>query len=321
MKEKRVYKKYQRSAFIKFGFRKLMRKCHIKWTVPKPKYDASFKRLDIEGAQRKIERIVLEGKPALISRFGGNETVCTAEAIGIELGVRKHFSEKTMKNINRNAGVFPCTEEFLLRYGMISKAAAKQVDLLGVWNTRMQDYLINEVCRKGIDLTALMNLEPYYSRSPWTAALKGKKVLVIHPFKKTIEEQYNKRTLLFENPNILPEFDLTVIKAVQTIAYGKDDRFKDWEEALEYMYSEAQKVNFDVAILGCGAYGMPLGAKLKEYGKVAIHFGGAVQLMFGIKGKRWDNQPAGKLYNDYWVRPLMEETPKNAHIIENACYW
>lgn len=321
MREIYKYKTYLLKDFLKFGFRKVMRKCHIKWTIPRPKYDDSFKWFDLEGTQRKIEQIIFEGKPALVSRFGGNEAICTAEAIGIEIGARKHFSKKIKIRIHRNAGVFPCNEENFFRYGMITKEAAKKVDLLGVWNTRMQNYLINEVCRKGIDLTSLSYLEPYYSNSPWTTALKGKKVLVIHPFKKSIEQQYNKRTLLFENPDMLPEFDLSVIKAVQTIADEKDERFKDWEEALNYMYSEAKKIDFDVAIIGCGAYGMPLAAKIKDYGKVAIHLGGATQLLFGVKGGRWDNQPAGKLYNEHWVRPLKEETPKNFNIVENACYW
>ena len=48
------------------------------------------------------------------------------------------------------------------------------------------------------------------------------------------------------------------------------------------------KIDFDVAIIGCGAYGFPLAAKLKQAGKQAIHLAGATQLLFGIKGKRWE---------------------------------
>ena len=126
---------------------------------------------------------------------------------------------------------------------------------------------------------------------------------------------------MFQNPDILPAFDLTVLRAVQTIAGETDDRFSDWEDALEYMYGEAMKIDFDVAIIGCGAYGMPLGARLKDSGKIAIHLGGATQLLFGIKGARWDNHPLSRLYNDNWVRPLETETPKAAKKVENACYW
>ena len=67
--------------------------------------------------------------------------------------------------------------------------------------------------------------------------LKGKKVLVVHPFVESIKYQYeNNREHLFENPDVLPEFkELILVKAVQTQADAKDSRFKDWFEALQYM--------------------------------------------------------------------------------------
>ena len=50
--------------------------------------------------------------------------------------------------------------------------------------------------------------------------------------------------------------------------------------------------------------------------------GGATQLLFGIMGSRWDTDPfISKLYNEYWVRPDQSETPKNADVVENGCYW
>ena len=158
--------------------------------------------------------------------------------------------------------------------------------------------------------------------TPFTLSLKNKKVLVIHPFAKTIQDQYKKRELLFENPNVLPEFELKTLKAVQTIAGERDERFNDWFEALDYMCDEALKVDFEVAIIGCGAYGFPLAAKLKQAGKIAIHMGGVTQMLFGIKGGRWDIYPeASKLYNKHWVRPSAQEVPKNAKIVEDSCYW
>ncbi len=277
--------------------------------------------LDLTETQECIRQLILDGKPALIARFGSNEAACTAAGIGIRLKAKRKFDNKILKLIYLNAGVFPYGEEMALRFSDISKEAAQQVDLLGWWSSFMQDYLALEVCKKDILLTKLAFLEPYYSDTPWTVALQGKKVLVVHPFKETIEKQYAKRTLLFKNPNILPEFDLKVIKAVQTIAGEQDSRFCDWEEALNYMYDEVMQHDFDVAIIGCGAYGMPLAAKIKKGGKIAIHLGGATQLLFGIKGARWDNTLGKILYNEHWTRPLDTETPSAAKKVENGCYW
>ena len=44
--------------------------------------------------------------------------------------------------------------------------------------------------------------------------------------------------------------------------------------------------------------------------------------MFGIKGRRWDGEPEmSAMYNDAWVYPSEEETPKGADMVEGACYW
>ena len=115
------------------------------------------------------------------------------------------------------------------------------------------------------------------------------------------------------------------MKAVQTIAGIEDERFATWFEALNYMYDEAMKLDFDIAILGCGAYGMPLAAMLKKAGKQAIHLGGVTQILFGIKGKRWEEMDDYKyikeLMNDSWVYPNTEDTPTNAKVVEGGCYW
>ena len=48
--------------------------------------------------------------------------------------------------------------------------------------------------------------------------------------------------------------------------------------------------------------------------------GGALQLLFGIRGKRWDDHPIiSKLYNDAWVRP--EETLAHKEKVEGGSYW
>ena len=86
---------------------------------------------------------------------------------------------------------------------------------------------------------------------------------------------------------MLPDFELKTIKAVQTIA-GQKSEFETWFDALESMKDQISKTDFDIAIIGCGAYGFPLASYVKDLGKQAIHLGGVTQLLFGIKGKRWE---------------------------------
>ena len=112
-----------------------------------------------------------------------------------------------------------------------------------------------------------------------------------------------------------------MIKAVQSLA-GEKNPFENWFQALEFMKDQILKKDFDIALIGCGAYGFPLAAHVKKIGKQAIHMGGSLQILFGIKGKRWDNHPViSKFYNEHWVRPRAEDKPKKSHLVEDDCYW
>lgn len=228
--------------------------------------------------------------------------------------------EFALSRLCRNAGFFPETQEMGFRFSEWMQEACAAVDVLGVWNIPYQDYVIERYMNHPA-LVRLAGLEPFFSQRPWTRILKGKKVLVIHPFEDTIQRQYEKRKLLFANEEILPDFQLRTVRAVQTMAGQRDERFQTWFEALDWMQEEALKTEFDIALIGCGAYGFPLAQRLKRAGRQAVHIGGALQLFFGIQGKRWDNAAASQLYNEYWVRPSAQERVERAAEIENGCYW
>jgi hypothetical protein len=151
-------------------------------------------------------------------------------------------------------------------------------------------------------------------------ALEGKKVLVVHPFEESIQRNYPNRELFFPFP-LLPSFELITLRAIQTISFNRGG-FENWFQALETMCEKVNNIDFDVMIVGAGAYGMPLAAFAKRMGKQSIHLGGATQILFGIKGRRWDSIPKiSALFNSNWTRPLISETPLGFDKIENGCYW
>ena len=144
--------------------------------------------------------------------------------------------------------------------------------------------------------------------------------------KTIVEELYKNRDKLFVNKSILPEFELITLKAVQSIG-GSVDGFDCWFDALKWMEDEMDKIDYDVALIWCGAYGFCLAAHAKRSGKKAVHLGGALQLLFGIKGNRWEDKnyhpvfDYTSLFNQYWVKPDQRLRPANAEQYEGACYW
>ncbi len=287
----------------------------------RPKKYAGKICLSLQDGNDYIYNHIRDGKPFMAARYGANELSIVKWTVAQKLGITKNFSEQLMHLICNNAGFFPKEQEMVFKFGELMIEKSKNLDLLGLFYWGMEEWIVKNFASQAA-LVRARGLEPWYVETPWSRALEGKKVLVIHPFEDTILKQYEKREFLFPDKPILPQFELKTLKAVQTIAGEKDNRFKDWFEALQYMYESALKIDFDIAIIGCGAYGFPLAAMLKEAGKSAIHLGAATQYLFGIISKRAESNPIiSSHFNDYWVRPSDSEKPKKADSIEGGCYW
>lgn len=292
---------------------------------------------DKEKIQKIIYDRIMEGKPLMAARFGSIELTSLDNTLMMKekrsnwgyiswKTEPNYFRERQAKALCNNAGFFPYPDkEMMFRFLDLMRKDMQEVDILGSWryNERLFDKeLINA---QKVDRE---RMTPLLTDHPWTMALSGKKVLVVHPFADSILAQYHKRELIFTNKNILPTFDLKVMHAVQSQA-DSEVQFKDWFEALQYQKDMIDTYDYDVCLLGCGAYGFPLAAHCKRRGKQAIHLGGVLQLLFGIIGKRWETEeiyqttyPYLPTYqNEYWIRPSKNEKPKGGDTVEEGCYW
>ncbi len=288
--------------------------------------------LDMSTTNRIIGGAIADRKAFWAGRMGYTEMNMLRQVI--EHRMFPHVDHRTaaLQQLCRNSGFFPCDMEYAERYTDMVLEDCNDIDMQGYWHLYMEDYM-HDVYQKKTMVARLAWLEPWRAYrdeevGPWSSQLKGKKVLVIHPFEKSIRMQYEKnREKIFSDKSeqILPEFELKTLKAVQTIGDARDQRFRDWFEALDWMKSECRKIDFDVAIVGCGAYGYNLSAEIKRMGKTVIHLGGSTQVLFGIIGKRWEalgyKSVLEEFFNSYWVRPLEEEKPGSSKEIEGGCYW
>lgn len=276
---------------------------------------------------------ISEVQSVIYDRLKSNQPFLAGRLGAVELSNMRSYEfddqrieKKNVAQLCECAGFFPNDPSLMGRFFEEMTGACRACDVLGCWFMPFEDYYIKKCMDTSLLTTCLTSLDPFaHPSAPWTAALEGKKVLVIHPQDELIQSQYKNRKHLFEGTNILPEFELKTLKAVQTNAGEVDARYADWFAALNAMYEEAMQIDFDVAILGCGAYGLPLAAKLKQAGKQAIHMGGITQILFGIRGKRWDDTPEyqylKEYYNEYWVRVSQKDKPKDAQKVEDGCYW
>jgi hypothetical protein len=285
-----------------------------------------------QAASEYIKKRLIEDKPLMIARLGSTELKTIVRYYWDHFDSNKvwHYikgdiqafwwdKKENIEGLSILSGFFPSTPANLDMFSKLMLNDIKEIDILGSWLPN--ELVISKFLNESIKVP-LKDLEPYYHLNPWSEILKGKKVLVVHPFAKSIEMQYKKRDLLFSDHRILPEFELKTIKAIQSIAGNKPDGFNSWFEVLEFMKRKISNTEFDIAIIGCGAYGLPLAAHVKRMGKKAIHLGGQTQVLFGIKGKRWEDRDFFlNMFNEHWVRPLPEETPIDHNKVEDGCYW
>jgi len=253
-------------------------------------------------------------RPVLVGRLGSVEARLLGEA---RFG---RFSRVTQREAHRNAGIFPVDPEALYVAAARLGSGLEVVDLLAFWDSPYQARLTAQLERLP-ERCSLPALEPWWQPNPWSAALAGRRVLVVHPFATSIQSQWQRRDRLFPGTAVLPEFELQVLQPPLSLA-GSTAGFPSWSAALDDLIARTQDRDFDVALLGCGAYGMPLAAAIKGMGLPALQLGGALQLLFDIRGRRWEMRQAyAALMNDHWVRPLPEETPLTANQVDGGCYW
>lgn len=274
--------------------------------------------------------------PCMIARFGAFELNTVVNYLGVSSSDTKSivnyiggtrlswwWDSNLLRFMLTNAGFFPSTPTNAKRFSEMMLSDIKELDVLGSWLVNEQ-YFLDQLRTVVLVQREIQN--PFFTDFPWTKALEGKKVLVVHPFADLITYQYeHNREKLFQHKDVLPSFTLKTIQAVQSI--GGDSEFNDWFEALDWMKSEIDTVDYDVCLIGCGAYGFPLAAHVKRQGKKAVHLGGSLQLLFGIKGARWERSDYNKEYNyarlmnEYWVKPGSQFKPKNSENVEGGCYW
>jgi len=269
-----------------------------------------------------IARSLQAGQPAAIGKLGA-----------VELDAVRHFLRnrdrldhcqdwgKHQTMLYRNAGVFPPDPVCYSRFCREFLEVLGDVDILAVWFRWGERDIVLQSAKHSVYI-GLTALEPYFYPAPWSRFLAGKRVLVISPFADIVQSQYARRKDVWrDHPGVLPEFELSTLQTPLSAALVPPV-FPDWFTTLDHLRRRMDDCAFEVAIIGAGAWSLPLAVHAKAIGRWGIHLGGATQILFGIRGRRWDNSPAfTPFFNDAWVRPGHHHRPSGITEVEGACYW
>lgn len=142
-----------------------------------------------------------------------------------------------------------------------------------------------------ISYAFIESVEPFVrSMHTWAA---GRKVLVVSPFSNSVTHQWERRDNLLTRVNF-PDFHLSTYQT--PITYSTLHNFRerpltartdDWREEARVIIEEVLAMDFDIALISCASYSMPLGAAIAKSNRRAVYLGGVLNPMFNILGARY----------------------------------
>ncbi len=245
------------------------------------------------------------------------------------------YPSSITRRIELHAGVWPSTKDSLDKWVFQLLESIRLSDVLVAgWYEPLKEaeerllHTTNTLAPR----IPLRSLEPYYvpPEQRWTQLLAGQRVAVVSSFTQTIEEQIQQRDSIWPTftESLLPfNVEWVFVKTgyapalAQGVAGWPTD-IQSWDVAVSSVVKQVVASQASICLIGCGGLGMLMGAELKRRGVIAIVLGGATQVLFGIKGKRWESHSViSHFWNDAWVWPKASETPSGASLIEGSCYW
>jgi hypothetical protein len=270
-----------------------------------------------------------EGKGALIGRHG------TIELTTMLLYEHTNTLDKQrLPILEKNAGIFPKTQEAVTEWIKAYREASESADVMAAgWYAPLAKAELHflEKIAPSVHLAPLRALEPYYlpDDACWMRALEDQSVAVVSSFTSSMSTQLPyRKDIWIDRPNMLPtSVKWSFVRSYYSPALAKgrchwQDGINSWKDAVDYLEASVLQTGAKICLIGCGGLAMPLAARLKQKGVICIVLGGAIQILFGIKGKRWEKHPfISTLFTEEWIYPRDDEIPNGSEEVEGGCYW
>ena len=282
----------------------------------------------IPSLTEELGKRIEQGIPTLMARLGGTEGRVAGEFIERRLHMQKHYSPSLIQWLYTTSGFFADDysdrEKAMDEYAELTLAGLADCDYLSAMFPE-RDYMPFLFKHFTTNTTpTFSDYGPYFdtpTEKTWVGALRGKKVLVVNSFTDSIEKQYKRKSELVRSKEFeLPDFELVTYKTFVTQVGERPGGFRNSFEVLEKMISDIRQIDFDVALVGAGAYGFPISVEIKRMGKIAMETCGHTPVFFGVYGERELRQGLEKNMTDAWIRPI-ESAPKRYKEVEGGCYW
>jgi hypothetical protein len=279
-----------------------------------------------------IETNLKSGKTFIIPRIAGLENIfaCMGDSMKNMKPSpnQKEYIDRTIQSMKNNTGIKLSSVGSIVKYSELYMNSFNNCETYFGWESygtfikhisNSYQYMTAKYSKPQM-WTYALDIFHYIYSNPWTLALKGKKVLIVSAFEKSIKEKIPIREKIY-GIDLFPDCELITVCPPQTQGTEPSDEF---DVELNRFIEILKPLEYDIALVSCGGYGNLVCDAIYQQGKSAIYVGGVLQMYFGILGNRWiiERPDIVKLFfNEYWSRPKISERPNGHHMVENSCYW
>lgn len=230
-------------------------------------------------------------------------------------------------------GVFPSTPEFLKVFSGFFLESVKDLDVLGLMDGKNEFQLMKSLDIEA-ELTHFQSMEPdrsipEHASMCYLPLFRGKKILLISSYAEFIASRaksdiYNSvwhtSGKKWFNPSGIEYLNIPYSYITATDTHRI---YRDSIELYQMIRAQISEYEFDIALIGAGALGMPLANYIKSLGKIGISLGGHLQIIFGVAGARWRRDPEWQKYiNPSWIDvPSSYQPMGKNNLADQGAYW
>ena len=278
-----------------------------------------------------------EGLSLLVNKFNSKEYFSAIRVGGGDYNISVLRDQKSLEILQKFSGYYDLDnkQENIDRFASLHDKVLSRGHLVFIAGERLlvQEYhkggnfedaffdLLTKNHRSACDFSVLEGFENFWE---WFSLLEGRTVLVLNSFEDSIRQQFVHRQKIFAHLNVrYPEFHLKFIKTPITFnssEFSCPFPHRNFFETAEVLCDQVRDCEFDIALLGAGAYTTPLTDTLQDMKKSHLQLGGMLQMYFGVYGGRYDTPFFRKFMNEDWIRPLDSDKPDVAEQFFNAEY-
>jgi hypothetical protein len=246
---------------------------------------------------------------------------------------------KMSDQLRRHSGIFPSTASVIEDWLNIYERTCFDSDVLAPTFYTLQTLMLLKLrCPKTVGLTSMQRTQPAgtdprFIESEieksfcYTKLLRGQRVLIVNPIASLLAGRANEATyknVWADNAQWWRPESVQGLDIGSAIDGKVRDEFNNTQRLLQRYIEQLYELRetFDVALIGAGGYAIPMADEIKRMGKIAVVLGGHLQVVFGVLGRRWLDDPAWKaVINEHWIESPADLRPSDYRTTENGAYW